>query len=94
MSVILLGVKTVLAVIVVIAAFAAEARPFQRTGSASVARDTFVDGGHDLHLGNEPRPVGLFGEIDCDIVTIRGDCYKKSWKSKSGSDSGKRWSYM
>lgn len=74
MSVILLRVETVLAVIVAVAALAAEARPFQGRSPASVARDALVDRGHHLHFGNESRPVRLLGEVDGDIVTVRGDC--------------------
>lgn len=45
-----LGIKTVLAVIVTIATFAAETSAFEWGSATSVASNAFVYGGNDFHF--------------------------------------------
>ena len=52
---------------------ALEPRPRDGVHLAAVAGDARVCARNQLHLRDQARPVGLLGEVHCDVFTIGAD---------------------
>lgn len=92
MSVVFLGVETVIAQVVTVAYFTFESWPFKKIklvqnktpaskifltsdwlNATAIASHALVARRHHLHLGEQPGPVLLLGEIHGDVVAVGRD---------------------